>query len=117
MKQHQLTDTVRRRIKQQIFRIMKNKLSGPQREQLKTIYRMIKVAQDIYERFGVYPKRFQQRHFKWWIDEVGFWVESDWSEYRFKLAISKFCDCREGSIVRKKFLAKGITLNAASAKR
>ena len=70
---------------------MKNKLSGPQNEQLKNIYRMVKVAEDIYRRFGVLPVKFQKKHITWWIEEVGFWVPSPNTEYRLLLSIKKFC--------------------------
>lgn len=92
--EYELTDVVRHRIKSQMFRIMKNKLKGPQPEQLKTIYRMIKVAEDVYLRFGVYPYKNQLKHLTWWVEERGFWMVSETGEYRYQLAIKKFCVCR-----------------------
>lgn len=90
---YELTQIVRNRIQQQIFRIMKNKLKGKQSEQLKTIYRMILVAEDIYHRFRIYPYRYQLKHMQWWLDERGFWMVSESSEYCYQLAIKKFCVC------------------------
>jgi hypothetical protein len=95
--EYQLTETVRRRIKQQIFRIMKNKLKGKQSEQLKTIYRMIRIAEDIYRRFRIYPYRIKEKHMRWWIDEVAFWMVPESREYRYQLAIKKFCQCVEST--------------------
>lgn len=92
--EYELTEVVFRRIKHQVFRIMKNKLKGEQSEQVKTIYRMIKIAEDIYQRYRVYPYQFQLKHLKWWRDEVGFWIVSEWTEYRYELAIKKYCSCR-----------------------
>lgn len=91
---YELTDVVQIRIKKQIFRVMKNKLKGKQSEQLKIIYRMIKVSEEIYQRFRVYPYQFQQKHIQWWHDEVAFWIVNEWTEYRYQLAIKKFCNCR-----------------------
>ncbi|MBU2919065.1 hypothetical protein KO505_14000 [Psychrosphaera sp. F3M07] len=93
-KHYELTERVQQRIKQQVFRIMKNKLSGKESEQLKTIYRMIKIGEDIYQRFRTFPMKWQLKHLSWWVDEVGFWYTSEWREYRYHLAIRKFCICR-----------------------
>lgn len=91
---YELTDRVRQRIKRQVFRIMKNKLSGKKAEQLKTIYRVIKIGEEIYQRFRIYPMKWQLKHLQWWVDEVGFWYASEWREYKYHLAIKKFCNCR-----------------------
>lgn len=93
-KEYELTQVVRNRIRQQVFRIMKNKLKGKQSEQFKTIYRMIKVVEDIYQRFRVYPYKMQLKHLKWWLDEVAFWIVSESREYRYQLAVKKFCVCK-----------------------
>lgn len=102
--EYELTDVVQIRIKKQIFRVMKNKLNGKQSEQLKTIYRMIKVSEEIYQRFRVYPYQFQQKHIQWWHDEVAFWIVNEWTEYRYQLAIKKYCYCRDKTTWPNKLL-------------
>lgn len=88
-----MTEVQERQIEGEVFRIMRHKLKGRNRDSELKCWQMVTVSKAIYQRFGVMPYKIRLKHVLWYLDEELFWIISENTAYRYYLAIKSFCEC------------------------